>query len=147
MGKQETNGREGNQMQPYIPEGADMFTQNIRKAKLSKKTYMPDNVKSYDGSGDPKDHIKVFQVAAWAHKWDIATQWHMFRFTLVGAARAWFDNIPQESISSYHELNDVFLETFLKMERHNGKAKKIHCARQGRKELTEDFTRRFLKES
>ncbi|PWA93611.1 retrotransposon gag domain-containing protein [Artemisia annua] len=141
------NDGEDNQMQPYIPKGVDPFIQSIYKAKLSKKTYMLDNVQLYDRSGDPEDHVKVFQMAARAHNWDMATQCQTFWFTLTGAARIWFENIPQESISSYRELKDAFLEAFLKMERHKGKDKKICCARQGSKESIEDFKKRFLTES
>nr|GEY87968.1 hypothetical protein [Tanacetum cinerariifolium] len=32
--------------------------------ECSRKTQMPNNVKTYDGTGDPKDHVKVFQAAA-----------------------------------------------------------------------------------
>ncbi|PWA82456.1 retrotransposon gag domain-containing protein [Artemisia annua] len=108
---------------------------------------MLDNIQLYDEIEDPEDHIKVFQMTACAHNWDMATQCHMFRFTLTGAARVLFKNIPQESISSYRELRDAFLEAFLKMERHNKKDKKIHCARQGSKESVEGFTKRPLAES
>ena len=62
---------------------------------------MPDNIQLYDGSKDPKNHVKVFQMAVWAHKWDMATKCRMFQFTLTGATRIWFENVPQESISSY----------------------------------------------
>nr|GEX38284.1 reverse transcriptase domain-containing protein [Tanacetum cinerariifolium] len=39
-------------------------TKPVSKKHHSRKSQMPSNVKTYDGSGDPKDHLKIFQVAA-----------------------------------------------------------------------------------
>nr|GEZ05801.1 hypothetical protein [Tanacetum cinerariifolium] len=41
----------------------DPFTPRIRNFKSSRKTRMPNNVKTYDGTGDPEDHVKNFQAA------------------------------------------------------------------------------------
>ncbi|PWA41692.1 reverse transcriptase domain-containing protein [Artemisia annua] len=144
----EVSGEMGDdQMQPYVPEEIEPFTENIRNIKLPKKTHMPDNVQSYDGNENPVDHIRVFQMAARVYNWDKATQCRMFQLTLTGAARVWFKNIPRESISSYCELRDAFLETFLSMERHKQKNQKIHCTKRSNKESIEDFTRRFIMEN
>ena len=75
-------------------EEIDPFTDNILNAKLPKKTRMPDNIQLYDGSQDPEDHAKAFQLVAWVLNLDMATQCRMFQFTLTGAARVWFKNIP-----------------------------------------------------
>nr|GEW17772.1 reverse transcriptase domain-containing protein [Tanacetum cinerariifolium] len=39
------------------------FTPRIRNFKSSRKTRIPNNVKTYDGTRDPEDHVKVFQAA------------------------------------------------------------------------------------
>ncbi|GKA75728.1 hypothetical protein Tco_0782106 [Tanacetum coccineum] len=49
---------------PWSCEEVDPFTPRIRNFKSSRKTRMPNNVKAYDGTGDPKDHVKKFQAAA-----------------------------------------------------------------------------------
>ncbi|GJY26984.1 reverse transcriptase domain-containing protein [Tanacetum coccineum] len=41
---------------PWIYEEVDPFTPRIRNFKSSQKIRMPNNVKTYDGTGDPKDH-------------------------------------------------------------------------------------------
>ncbi|GJV37254.1 hypothetical protein Tco_1409731 [Tanacetum coccineum] len=46
----------------------DLFTPRIRNFKSLRKTCMPNNVKTYDGTGDPEDHLKIFQAAA-QHRW------------------------------------------------------------------------------
>nr|GEY74630.1 reverse transcriptase domain-containing protein [Tanacetum cinerariifolium] len=34
---------------------------------------MPNNIKTYDGTGDPEDHVKVFQAAAQVERWAMPT--------------------------------------------------------------------------
>nr|GFA60035.1 hypothetical protein [Tanacetum cinerariifolium] len=49
---------------PWMCEEENPFTPRIRNFESSRKTRMPNNVKTYDGTGDPGDHVKVFQAAA-----------------------------------------------------------------------------------
>ncbi|GKC36920.1 hypothetical protein Tco_1049304 [Tanacetum coccineum] len=52
---------------PWICEEVDPFTPRIRNFKSSRKTRMPNNVKTYGGTEDPEDpedHVKNFQAAA-----------------------------------------------------------------------------------
>ncbi|GJY21810.1 hypothetical protein Tco_0394376, partial [Tanacetum coccineum] len=49
---------------PWTCEEVDPFTPRIRNFKSSRKTRMPNNVKTYDGIGDPEDYVKKFQAAA-----------------------------------------------------------------------------------
>ncbi|GJS04105.1 reverse transcriptase domain-containing protein [Tanacetum coccineum] len=74
---------------------------------------MPNNVKTYDGTGDPKDHLKIFQAAAQVECWAMPTWCHMFNSTLIGATRVWFNKLPPESIDGYKGLKAVFLAYFM----------------------------------
>nr|GEV31517.1 reverse transcriptase domain-containing protein [Tanacetum cinerariifolium] len=65
----------------------DPFTHRISNFKSSRKTRMHNNVKTYDGTGDPEDHVKNFQAAAQVERWAMPTWCHMFNSTLIGAAR------------------------------------------------------------
>nr|GEX90403.1 reverse transcriptase domain-containing protein [Tanacetum cinerariifolium] len=93
----------------WMCEVVDPFTPRIRNFKSSRKTRMPNNVKTYDGTGDPKDHVKNFQAAAQVKRWAMPTWCHMFNSTLIGAARVWFGELPSESIDSYKDLKATFL--------------------------------------
>nr|GEW50015.1 reverse transcriptase domain-containing protein [Tanacetum cinerariifolium] len=42
---------------PWMCEEEDPFTSQIRNFKSSQRTQMPNNMKTYDGTGDPKDHV------------------------------------------------------------------------------------------
>nr|GEZ38855.1 reverse transcriptase domain-containing protein [Tanacetum cinerariifolium] len=49
---------------PWTCEEVNPFTPRIRNFESSRKTRMPNNIKTYDGTGNPEDHVKVFQAAA-----------------------------------------------------------------------------------
>nr|GEU56009.1 hypothetical protein [Tanacetum cinerariifolium] len=50
--------------QPWVYEETDPFTPRIRYFDFPKKNRMSSNVKTYNGSEDPEDHLKIFQAAA-----------------------------------------------------------------------------------
>nr|GFB84046.1 reverse transcriptase domain-containing protein [Tanacetum cinerariifolium] len=45
---------------PWMCKEENPFTPRIRNFKSSRKTRMPKNVKTYDGTGDPEDHQKKY---------------------------------------------------------------------------------------
>nr|GEY62361.1 hypothetical protein [Tanacetum cinerariifolium] len=51
-------------LSPWVCEETNPFTPHIRYFDLPERTCMPSHVKTYDGSEDPKDHLKIFQAAA-----------------------------------------------------------------------------------
>ncbi|GKD71077.1 hypothetical protein Tco_1325167 [Tanacetum coccineum] len=99
--------------QPWVCEETNLFTPRIRYFDLPKRTRMPSHVKTYDGSEDPEDHLKIFQAAAKVERWAMPTWCHMFNSTLTGSARVWFDDIPPESVDNYDDLKEAFLANFL----------------------------------
>ncbi|GKE25278.1 hypothetical protein Tco_1436790, partial [Tanacetum coccineum] len=103
---------------PWTCEDVDPFTPRIRNFRSSRKTRMPNNVKTYDGTGDPEDHLKVFQAVAQVEHWAMPTWCHMFNSTLIGAARVWFDELPAESIDGYKDLKAAFLSYFMQQKKY-----------------------------
>ncbi|GJS69126.1 hypothetical protein Tco_0701967 [Tanacetum coccineum] len=71
--KQKSSIKEDDLSQPWVCEETDPFTPRIRYFDFPKKTRMPSNVKTYDESEDPKDHLKIFQAAAKVEAWQSAT--------------------------------------------------------------------------
>ncbi|GJR97420.1 reverse transcriptase domain-containing protein [Tanacetum coccineum] len=102
--------------QPWVCEEVDPFTPRIRYFDFP-KTRMPSHIKTYDGSEDPEDHLKIFQAAAKTERWAMPTWCHMFNSTLTGNARVWFDDLPPESIDSYDDLKKAFLENYLQQKK------------------------------
>ncbi|GKD63031.1 reverse transcriptase domain-containing protein [Tanacetum coccineum] len=108
---------------------------------------MPNNVKTYDRSDDPKDHLKIFQVAAKVERWAMPTWCHMFNSTLTRSARVWFDELPPKSIDSYDDLKKAFIANFLQQKKCIKDPVEIHHIKQREGESIEDFVQRFKAES
>ncbi|GJW30583.1 reverse transcriptase domain-containing protein [Tanacetum coccineum] len=132
---------------PWSCEDVDPFTPRIRNFRSSRKTRMPNNVKTYDGTGDPEDHLKVFQASAQVERWAMPTWCHMFNSTLIGAARVWFDELPPESIDSYKDLKAAFLAYFMQQKKHVKDPVEIHNIKQRDGETIEEFMERFKVET
>nr|GEX08794.1 reverse transcriptase domain-containing protein [Tanacetum cinerariifolium] len=104
---------------------------------------MPNNVKTYDGTGDPEDHVKIFQAAAQVERWAMPTWCHMFNSTLIGAAKVWFDELPPESINGYKDLKADFLAYFMQQKKYVKGPVEIHNIKLRDGETIEDFIERF----
>ncbi|WP_254554295.1 hypothetical protein, partial [Salmonella enterica] len=59
---------------------------------------MPTNLKLYDGSADPDDHVNRFVGAANQGEWPMPVWCRMFQQTMDGAAQGWFSNLEPGSI-------------------------------------------------
>ncbi|GKA20276.1 reverse transcriptase domain-containing protein [Tanacetum coccineum] len=107
---------------------------------------MPSHVKTYDGSGDPEDHLKLFQSAAKTEGWAMLTWCHMFNSTLIENARVVFDKLPKELIGSYEDLRTTFRENYLQQTKHIKDPVEIHHIKQRDGESTKDFMERYKAE-
>ncbi|GJU57536.1 reverse transcriptase domain-containing protein [Tanacetum coccineum] len=67
----------------------------------------------------------------------------MFNSTLTGNARVWFDDLPKETIDSYDDLKEAFLENYLQQKKCIKDPVEIHNIRQRDGESTEEFVRRY----
>ncbi|GJU03385.1 reverse transcriptase domain-containing protein [Tanacetum coccineum] len=101
------------------------------------------HVKTCDGSGDPEDHIKLFQSAAKTERWAMPTWCHMFNSTLTGNARVWFNKLPKESSDRYEDLREAFRESYRQQTKHIKDPVEIHHIKQRDGESTEDFMERY----
>nr|GEV03234.1 reverse transcriptase domain-containing protein [Tanacetum cinerariifolium] len=128
---------------PWMCEEENPFMLRICNFESSRKTRMPNNVKTYDGTGDPEDHVKVFQAAAQVERWAMPTWCHMFNSTLIGTARVWFDELPPESIDGYKDLKAAFLAYFMQQKKYVKDPVEIHNIKQKDGETIEDFMERF----
>ncbi|GJS12676.1 reverse transcriptase domain-containing protein [Tanacetum coccineum] len=115
--RQESSSVEDDNLsQPWVCAKTDPYTSRIHHFDFP-KTRMPSHVKTYNGSEDPEDHLKIFQAAAKMERWAMPTWCHMFNSTLTGNARVWFDDLPPESIDSYNDLREAFLKNYLQQKK------------------------------
>ncbi|GJX72944.1 reverse transcriptase domain-containing protein [Tanacetum coccineum] len=132
---------------PWICEEVDPFTPQIRNFKSSRKTRMPNNVKTYDGTGDPEDHVKNFQATAQVERWAMPTWCHMFNSTLIGVVRVWFDELPPDSIDGYKDLKAAFLAYFMQQKKYVKDPVEIHNIKQRGGATIKEFMERFKVET
>ncbi|GJR80114.1 hypothetical protein Tco_0150899 [Tanacetum coccineum] len=62
--KQKSSMQDDDLSQPWVCEEIDPFMPRIRYFDIPKRIRMPSHVKTYDGSEDPEDHLKIFQSVA-----------------------------------------------------------------------------------
>ncbi|GJU54534.1 reverse transcriptase domain-containing protein [Tanacetum coccineum] len=140
-----SNTHEDDLSQPRTCEERNPFTPRIRHFNFP-RTRMPSHVKTYDGSGDSEDHLKLFQAAAKTERWAMPTWCHMFNSTLTGYARVWFDKLLREFIDSNEDLRTTFRENYLQQTKHIKDPVEIHHIKQRDGESTEDFMERYKAE-
>ncbi|GJT06027.1 reverse transcriptase domain-containing protein [Tanacetum coccineum] len=133
--------------QPWLCEETGPFVVRIQNFEVPKRTRMPVNVKTYDGTEDPDDHLKIFQAAAKIERWAMPTWCHMFNSTLIGSARVWFDKLPPESIDNYEMLRKAFLGNYSQQKKYIKDPVEIHHIKQREGESTEAFMERFKAKS
>nr|GFC12293.1 reverse transcriptase domain-containing protein [Tanacetum cinerariifolium] len=145
--KQKSSIEEEDLSQPWTCKEADPFTPRISYFELLKKSRMPNNVKTYDGSDDLEDHLKIFQAATKVERWAMPTWCHMFNSTLTESARVWFDDLPPEFIDIYDDLKKACLANYLQQKKCIKDSVEIHHIKQREGESTKDFVQRFKAES
>ncbi|GJS49692.1 reverse transcriptase domain-containing protein [Tanacetum coccineum] len=145
--KQKSSIEEDDLSQPWVCEETVPFKPRIRYFDFPKKTRMPNNVKTFDGSDNLEDHLKIFQAPAKVEWWAMLTWCHMFNSTLTGSARVWFNDLPPKSVDSYDDLKRAFLTNFFQQKKCIKDPVEIHHIKQREGESIEDFVQRFKAES
>ena len=88
------------------------FMDSIALVKMPKKFSFP-NMKMYDGTTDPTDHITSYKqcilTAAILCEQREACMCKSFDSILQGPALQWYKNLPNNSISSFTQLTDTFI--------------------------------------
>ncbi|GJU59598.1 reverse transcriptase domain-containing protein [Tanacetum coccineum] len=108
---------------PWVCEEVDPFTPRIRYFDFP-KTRMPSHIKTYNGSEDPEDHLKIFLTAAKTELWVMPTWCRI-----------------------YDDLKKAFLENYLQQKKCIKDPIEIHNIKQREGESTEDFVKRYKLES
>ncbi|KAK1418215.1 hypothetical protein QVD17_27358 [Tagetes erecta] len=140
---QNLEGLDDDLSRPYMPEDGSKFSQRIANFKFPPKTKMPANVKTYDGLGDPDDHLELFTGAAKVEQWSMPIWCHMFAQTLSGPARLWFNSLPPGSIDSFRDLKRSFQANFMQQKRYTRDPVELHNIKQRDDEDLRAFMERY----
>ena len=93
------------------------FTTEVLNHPFTPKFRLP-QLKSYDGSKDPLDHIKSFETLMLLQMTSDEVMCKAFPTTLKGAARVWFSKIPPGTIANLEQLSKGFVRHFIGKQRH-----------------------------
>ena len=96
---------------PFKEASKSPFTRRIIEF-FGLKHVMPSNIKLYDRSTGPNDHITRFEGAANQGEWPMPIWCRMFQQTFDGSERGWFDRLPPGSIDSWDALSEQFVTRF-----------------------------------
>ncbi|KAL5833848.1 hypothetical protein ACOSQ3_017522 [Xanthoceras sorbifolium] len=100
------------------------FVDVIALVEMQRKFSFP-NMKRYDGTTDPEDHL-----------------------TYPSRSRStWYMNLLNNSIASFVELNDIFIEQFASSQKLEKQSDDLYTISQHRGELLRDYISRFSKEN
>nr|GEZ57794.1 reverse transcriptase domain-containing protein [Tanacetum cinerariifolium] len=124
----------------------DAFTRRISDFLEDKRRRMPANVKTYDGTGDPDNHLKIFESAAIIENWPQPVWCHMFNSTLVRNARNWFSKLPRRSIDGFEELRRAFRLNFTQRKKCAKNPVELARVKQRQGESTSAYVERYKDE-
>ncbi|GJU86510.1 reverse transcriptase domain-containing protein [Tanacetum coccineum] len=127
---------------------------NVSKKKGIPKSYpyhrrakLPPNVQVYEGNKDPEDHLSIFSAVAEQEEWPMPVWCEMFRQTLSGSAKNWFDSLDPKSVDGFEKLSNEFLEEFSQQKRYDKDPMEIHGIKRKPNEWLQTFIDRFKAES
>ena len=116
----------------------DEYTRRVRPSTLQKQ------VKKFDGSGDPYDHIAAFrQVVHAEHVTDRHTHVEGFGLTMEGKALSWFQTLEPHIKASVQALEEDFISAFSKMGVKHNVVAKIYAFKQAPYETVRDCANRM----
>ncbi|XP_026451742.1 uncharacterized protein LOC113352086 [Papaver somniferum] len=115
---------------------------HLAKALIPQKCHVP-AFECYDGSNDPAAHLRYYNriLARWEK--DDAVLCRYFPSSLKGSALSWFDNLPPNSINSYDQLVEKFLETYMYNKVFNARMDKLFSLEIVYKDTIREYTDRW----
>ncbi|XP_025685452.1 uncharacterized protein [Arachis hypogaea] len=91
--------------------GATPFYRSILEVRLPKYFDKPTDMR-YDGTQDPLEHLMAFEARMNLEGVGDEVRCRAFPVTLAGPAIRWFNNLPQDSVTSFADISHAFLAQF-----------------------------------
>ncbi|XP_074327513.1 uncharacterized protein LOC141665429 [Apium graveolens] len=101
------------------------------------------NFDSFDGLGDPEEHLNYFEQISQIYYYNDLTKSRFLASTLKGGAQRWFSRIPSRSIHFWKEFRASFLRRFRANNTHEMHMCHLETIRQHDNESLYAYIRRF----
>ncbi|GJZ73041.1 reverse transcriptase domain-containing protein [Tanacetum coccineum] len=121
--------------------------QSVRASRRKSSSDSGYDTVSDSGNKDSEDHLSIFSAAAEQEEWPMQVWCKMFRHTLSGSTRNWFDSLAPKSLDGFKELSNKFLEEFSQQKRYDKDPTEIHGIKRKPNEGLQAFMDRFKAES
>ncbi|GKV28900.1 hypothetical protein SLEP1_g37888 [Rubroshorea leprosula] len=103
------------------------------------------HLETYDGSGDPDEHLNTYQAIMRIQNANNAMMCKVFPATLKSTARRWYHKLPRHSIDSYAQLAKLFSNKFASQREIKRTATELMQVHQKEGESLRDYMQRFNK--
>ncbi|GKV17775.1 hypothetical protein SLEP1_g28236 [Rubroshorea leprosula] len=103
------------------------------------------HLETYDGSGDPDEHLYTYQAIMRIQNANDAMMCKVFPATLKSTARRWYHKLPRHSIDSYSQLAKLFSNKFASKREIKCTATELMQVNQKEGESLRDYMQRFNK--
>ena len=125
------------------------FIDSIALVDMPRKFSFPD-MKQFEGTTDPDDHIAQYKqrmfIIAIPRDLREACMCKAFGSSLSGPALQWYTNLPNNSIISFAQLTDTFVEQFASSRKLEKQSDDLYTITQKRDENLRAYVGRFNKE-
>ena len=99
-------------MDALVQQTESSFTIEVLHFPLPTKFRIP-QIEPFDGMKDPIDHLNTYKNQMELHGYQDPERCKAFSITLKSSALAWFNRLPQASVSSFKELSIAFMSHFI----------------------------------
>ncbi|XP_073152959.1 uncharacterized protein [Henckelia pumila] len=120
------------------------FSQEVIEEPLPSH-YKSEKIREYDGSTDPEEHLACFENVAMLHCYGDKIKCKVFLTTLVDSSQRWFEKLEPQSVRSFSEFKQVFLQHFSSSKRYRKTAYNLFEAKQSGEESLRTYIKRFNK--
>ena len=120
------------------------FTMAFQECPVPSKFRLP-QLEPFDGLKDPLDHLNTFKTTLGLQQPPDEILCRSFPTTLKGAAREWFNKLPNSSINTFEQLSGSFVRHFVGGQRPKRTADHLLTIKQGEKETLRSYVTRFTR--
>ena len=146
MAEMRENMRRTNPVEDLVHRTDSPLTASVNGHPLPPKFKMP-SLDSYDGARDPFNHIASFKTTMHLQRVSDEIMCRAFPTTLKGPTQAWFNKIPPNTVSSFKKLSKLFVNNFIRGQRHKRSSSSLLTIEQRENESLCSFITRFNREA